>query len=468
MTAEPDRLFENEARLVDEAADPLTGLATRAEFIVALQQLFAEGAPRDRAVLAILINLDGFRGVNTLHGAATGDQVLRVAAERLLSGTRSRGLPEESTAARAPDLVARLGADEFAILCRPPAPPAAEAEALAGRLLRMLESPIVVDGNSLRLAARAGIVITTAAHRSPDDVLRALDLAAQRAKALGGGTVARWRPSLTAAATRRSSLAMQLHRAFDNGEFVLHYQPVLCLADGRLVGAEGLLRWNNPSEGLLNCALFMPVLEETGLIVELGSWVLRETVRQVEMWDALYGRDIVDWVGVNLAALQLHHPERLLASLRAIDAGGFSLRRLCLEIPAAVFPRAPDSADTLGKLRGLGLRIAIDDFGTGHIWPDGLRRHPVEAIKIDGEFIAGIGTAAGETLLQALFAITRLSDAAIIAEGIEVPAQRDFLHQIGCGFGQGYLFAEPMDGALFGTYALTHAVENGSGAQLAG
>jgi EAL domain-containing protein (putative c-di-GMP-specific phosphodiesterase class I) len=262
---------------------------------------------------------------------------------------------------------------------------------------------------------------------------------------------------------------MQLRRAYDNGEFVLHYQPVLRLVDGRLVGAEGLLRWNNPSEGLVTCASFGPVLGETGLIAELGNWVVRETVRQVERWDALYGRDIVDWVGVNLSPRQLDHPRRLLETLRAIDAAGFSLRRLCLEIPAAAFtPRFDRGAAILGELRGLGVRLAIDDFGTGHAWPDDLRREAPDAVKIDGQFIAGVGTAEGETALQALFMIARLYDAEIIAEGIETPAQRDYLRQIGCALGQGYLFAEPMDGALFGTYALTHAVENGSGARLAG
>lgn len=469
MTAEPDISLAGDARPATDATDRLTGLATRAAFIGRLQQLLAEGGVPDRDILAIVINLNDFRSVNTLYGAATGDQVLRVTAERLLSGTRSRGLPEALAAEGRGDLVARLGADEFAILGGPPAPPVAEAEALAARLLRAVENPMQVDGNSLRLAARAGVVATAAGHRSPDDLLRALDLAAQRANALGPGTVVVWQPSLTAAAIRRSTLAMRLRRAFDNGEFVLHYQPVLRLSDSRLVGAEGLLRWNDPSEGLRNCASFVPVLEESGLIVELGNWVLRETVRQVEMWDALYGRDVVDWVGVNLSGLQLRHPEQLLATLRAIDAGGFSLRRLKLEISAAAFTRDPDDADgILGELRALGVRIAIDDFGTGHVGPDSLRRHPVEAIKIDREFIAGIGTAPGERLLQALFAIARLYDAAIIAEGIETPAQRDFLRQIGCGFGQGYLFAEPMDAALFGTYALTHAVETGSGARLAG
>jgi EAL domain-containing protein (putative c-di-GMP-specific phosphodiesterase class I) len=355
------------------------------------------------------------------------------------------------------------------VLCGPPAPSGAEAEALAARLLRSIESPIAVDGNSVRATARAGIVGGTATHRGPDDVLRDLDLGARRAKTIGPGSVVAWRPSLTTAAIRQSSLAAQLRRAFDNGEFVVQYQPVVALGDGRLVGAEGLLRWNNPSEGLLACAAFAPVLEETGFIADIGNWVLRETVRQVEMWDALYGRDIVDWVGVNLSPRQLHAPERLVATLRAIDASDFSLHRLTLEIPAAAFTRGSDGIDgVLGELREMGVRIAIDDFGTGHVAPGGLQRDPFDAIKIDGEFTAGIGTEAGDAVLRALLGIAQLHGAALIAEGIETPSQRDFLRRAGCSFGQGYLFAEAMDGALFGTYALTHAVQGAAGARLAG
>ncbi len=471
MSPEPEKSFAGEARPVAPIPDALTGLVARGEFAGRLGQLLADAAGQGRGVVAIAINLDDFRSVNTLYGAATGDQVLRVTAERLVAGIRSRHLDEEGASARGSDLVARLGGDEFAILCGLPAPPTPEPEALAARLLRAIEGPMAVDGNALRLTASGGIVVTTPAHRGADDVLRDLDLAMQRAKAIGPGTVVAWQPSLTEAAMRRSSLAVQLRRAFDNGEFVLHYQPVLRLSDNRLVGAEALLRWNHPSEGLVSCATFVPVLEATGLIGEVGSWVLREAVRQVETWNALYGRDIVEWVGVNLSPRQLHDPVRLLATLRAIDAGGFSLHRLKLDITAAAFERDPGMVDAvLGELRGLGLSIAIDDFGTPQMWPDRRPRHPVDTIKIDRELTARIGTPAGDMLLQALLAVARLYGAAIVAEGIETPAERDFLRQIGCGFGQGYLFAEPMDGALFGTYALTHAAgdEAGSGTRLAG
>ncbi len=444
------------------APDPLTGLAERREFGRRLREVLADPDPARCAAAVIAININNFRHVNTLHGGAVGDQVLRVMAERLVAGTRSRLVDEERTPARGTDMVARLGGDEFAIICAMPAPPLAEAEAVAARLLRVVESPIAVGGQSLRLTASASLVMITPAHSHEDEVLRDLDLALQQAKALGPSKVVAWQPSITVAATRRYSLADQLRRAFDNGEFVLHYQPIVRLSDNRMVAAEALLRWNHPSEGLVASAAFVPVLEETGSIVEIGSWVLREAVRQLESWQVLYGRDVIDWVGVNLSARQFNDPSRLLATLRAIHESGFSLHRLKLELTETALMRDPTIADAvLDEMQALGLRLAIDDFGTGTCSLDNLQRYPVDTIKIDGEFIAGIGTVAGEKLLRALLSIAQIYGAAIIAEGIETAAQRDFLCENGCSFGQGYLFAQPMDGALLGAYALTHAVSEG-------
>ena len=448
------------AQAARPAPDPLTGLAERHEFTRRLREVLADPDPERRAAIVFAINLDSFRNINILHGAGIGDQVLKVTAERLVSGTRSRLSGEESATARGKDMVARLGADEFGIICGPPALPPAEAESLAARLLCMVESPIAIAGQSLRLTASIGSIVTTPAHRHEDELLRDLDLALQQAKVLGPSKTIAWEPSLTRTATRRYSLADQLRRAFDNGEFMLHYQPVLRLSDNRMIGAEALLRWNHPSEGLVASAAFVPVLEETGLIVEIGSWVIREAVGQIETWHELYGRDIVDWVSVNLSARQFNDPARLLATVRAIYDGGFSVHRLKLEITETALMRNPQIARAvLGEFHELGLRVAIDDFGTGYSSLNSLRHYPVETIKIDGEFIAQIGTAEGDKLVQALLNIAQIYGAAIIAEGIETVAQRDFLRNSGCGFGQGYLFAEAMDGALLGAYALTHAVK---------
>ncbi len=434
----------------------VAGLAERRDFVDRLGGALAD---REReAVIVLAINLDRFRSINNLHGVAIGDQVLQVTAERLISGTRSRS-PGEAATGRAKDLVARLGADEFGILCEAPAFPVGEADALAARLLRIVQNPIVIGLDSLRLTASIGFVVPTPAHRHEDDVLRDLDLALQQAKRLGPNKVVGWEPSLTKAATRRLSLAEQLRQAFDSGEFMLHYQPVLRLQDNRMVGAEALLRWNHPRDGLVTCGTFVPVLEEMGLMVEVGCWAIRETVRQLESWRVLYGRDIIDWVSVNLSARQFNDPAPLLATLRTIYEGGFPVHRLKFEIAETTFMRNPETTRTvLDELAKLGIRVAIDDFGTGYSSLNSLRDYPIDAVKIDTEFVAQIGTGEGDKLAQALLDIARMFGAAIIAKGIESEVQREFLRDAGCGFGQGYLFAEPMDGALLGAYALTHAV----------
>ena len=439
-------------------AAPRSAVADHEEFARRVRTALAD---RDGgAILVFAISLDSLRRIGNLHGRAVADQVLKITGERLLSGTRSRiAVADDAAAPRGCDMVARLGDGQFGVICGPPTVPAVAAESLAARLLRLVQSPIALGGRSLRLSASIGSVATTAAHHDTDDVMRDLDIALQRAQTLGPSRTIAWEPSLTRAATRRYTLAEELRRAFDNGEFTLHYQPVLRLADDRMIGAEALLRWNHPSEGLAPSATFIPVLEETGLIVEVGCWVVREAARQLDSWRLLYGREIVDWVSVNLSMRQLEDPSALLATLRGIHDGAFSAHRLKLEIAEPALMRHPTAAAAvLAELAELGIRFAIDDFGTGAASLDGLDPYPIEAVKIDARFVAQVGSPAGEKLLEALLAIGRSHGASIIAEGIETPAQREFLQRSGCDLGQGYMLAEPMDGALFGAYALTHSV----------
>ena len=440
--------------------DSLTGLADRHQFARRLQEILSDPDPERGGAVCFAVNLDRFRNINTLHGFATGDEVLKVVAERLVLGTRSRHLSDTGAIARSRDLVARLGGDEFGIICSPPALPREEAEAFAARLPRIIRSPIAIGAKSLRLTGSVGFITTTPAHREAEDALRDLDLALRQAKALGPSKVIAWEPALTRAAVRRYSLAEQLRHAVDNGELMLHYQPIVRLGDNRMVGAEALLRWNHPSEGLVSSAAFLPLLEETGLIVEVGSWVIREAIGQVESWRVIYGRDIVDWVSVNLSTRQFDDPSTLLATLRGVHKNGFAVHRLKLEISETAFARNPErTGEFLAELDGMGIEIAIDDFGAGYSALKSLRRYPVDTVKIDGQFTAQIGTTDGDERTRTLLNIARTYDAAVIAEGIETPAQRDFLKAAGCGFGQGYLFAEPMAGAMLGAYALTRTAK---------
>ncbi len=451
------------------ATDGLTGLAGRHCFMARVRSAVAPGNGPRRPAAIFLLDVENFKGVNDLHGASIGDAVLRVIANRLLAGTRSRSLPAaragKSPASQRTDMVARLGADEFAIILGNPAPNLADTDAFARRLLQAVVSPVIVGEQRIRLSANLGYIITTEAHRTEDDALRDLDVALQEAKLRGPNTAKVWEPALTSTVGRRLVLLDQLRCALDENQFVLHYQPILRMDDGRVVGAEALLRWNHPSDGLVSPAAFLPVLEESGLIVPVGCWVLRETVRQMQVWQMLYGRDLLDWVSVNVSARQFNDPSVLLATLAEIRDSGFSLSRLKIEITESAVMRDTEvTRAVLTELQELGIRIAIDDFGTGYSALGALRDYQVDTIKIDRGFTSAIDTPDGKELVLAMLKIARIYGADVVAEGVETVVERDILRRNGCGYAQGYLFAKPMDGSFFGAFALTHLVETGDAA----
>jgi diguanylate cyclase (GGDEF)-like protein len=454
---------------LEDATDALTGLAGRHCFMARVRSAVAPSSGPRRPAAIFLLDIDNFKGVNDLHGASIGDAVLRVIANRLLAGTRSRALPApragKNPVSQRTDMVARLGADEFAIILGSPAPSPADADAFARRLLQLAVSPVIVGEQRIRLSANIGYIVTVDAHRSEDDAMRDLDVALQEAKERGPNNAKAWEPALTSTVGRRLALLDQLRGALDEGQFVLHYQPILRLDDGRVVGAEALLRWNHPSDGLVAPAAFLPVLEESGLIVPVGCWVLRETVRQMQVWQMLYGRDLLDWVSVNVSARQFNDPSILLATLAEIRDTGFPLSRLKIEITESAVMRNPVvTRAVLTELQELGIRIAIDDFGTGYSALGALRDYQVDTIKIDRGFTAAIDTTDGKELVLAMLKIARIYGADVVAEGVETVVERDILRRNGCGYAQGYLFAKPMDGSFFGAFALTHLVETGDAA----
>ena len=452
------------------ATDALTGLAGRHCFMARVRNTLAANGKARRPTAIFLLDIDNFKGVNDLHGASAGDAVLQVIANRLLAGTRSRltvaPQPGRHPATQRTDMVARLGADEFAIILGNPAPGLADADAFARRLLQLSVSPVIVGEQRIRLSANIGYIVTTEAHKNEDDAMRDADVALQEAKARGPNNAKAWEPALTSTVGRRLALLDQLRAALDENQFVLHYQPILNLETGRVVGAEALLRWNHPSDGLVAPAAFLPVLEESGLIVPVGCWVLREAVRQMQVWQMLYGRDLMDWVSVNVSARQFNDPSILLATLAEIRDSGFPLDRLKIEITESAVMRNPAvTRAVLNELQELGIRIAIDDFGTGYSALGALRDYQVDMIKIDRGFTARIDTEDGKELVLAMLKIARIYGADVVAEGVETMLERDILQRHGCGYGQGYLFAKPMDGSFFGAYALTHLVETGDAAE---
>jgi diguanylate cyclase (GGDEF)-like protein len=449
--------------------DALTGLAGRHCFMARVRAAVAPENSRPCPAAIFLLDIDNFKGVNDLYGARVGDAVLRVVANRLLAGTRSRTQPGQRagrhSASQRTDMVARLGADEFAVILGSPAPNATDAEAFARRLLQLAVTPVLVDEHRIRLSANIGYIVTGEAQASEDDAMRDADVALQEAKARGPNNAKAWEPALTSTVGRRLALLDQLRCALDENQFVLHYQPILRFSDGRVVGAEALLRWNHPRDGLVSPAAFLPVLEDSGLIVPVGCWVLREAVRQMQVWQMLYGRDLLEWVSVNVSARQFNDPTVLLGTLAEIRDSGFPLNRLKIEITESAAMRNTEvTRAVLSELQELGIRVAIDDFGTGYSALGALRDYQVDMIKIDRGFTARIDTPDGKELVLAMLKIARIYGAEVVAEGVETTVERDILRRYNCGFGQGYLFAKPMDGSFFGAYALTHLVETGDAA----
>lgn len=447
----------------EQGADGLTGIADRKAFLARVRSVLTpSSAPGDGAAL-FLLDIDDFKGINDLYGSRVGDCVLATIAARLLTGIRSRAAhPARSDRPAAPDradLAARLGADEFGVVLGNAAPNATDADAFARRLLNLVSAPIVVGDQRIRLSANVGYLITGPGHRSEDDVLRDLNVAVQEAKLRGPNSAKAWDPALTSLVGRRLALLDELRRALDEGEFVVHYQPILSLPDRRIVGAEALLRWNNPREGLVAPGAFLPLLEESGLIVPVGGWLIREVVHQMQVWQALYGRDILDWVSINVSARQFNDPSLLLAVLGEVADSGFPLDKLKLEITESAVMRNPEiTRAVLAKMHDIGIRVGLDDFGTGYSALGALRHYNVDMIKIDRDFTARLDTRDGRELVLALLKIARIYGASVVAEGVETVAQRDMLHASGCDFGQGYLFAKPMDGGIFGAFALTQLV----------
>ncbi len=448
--------------------DRLTGIAGRDAFLARVRTaLHLPAPPRQQGTAMFLLDIDDFKGINDLYGTRTGDRVLKTIASRLLTGIRARPTPsgrserpERPGAPLGADLVARLGADEFGIILGTASPTPEGAEAFAQRLLQLVATPVVVGDQRIRLTANVGHIITSPAHCSEDEVLRDLNVALQEAKARGPNSAKAWEQALTTSVSRRLAMLDELRRALEEGEFVLHYQPIVSLTDQHVVGAEALLRWNHPSEGLIAPNDFLPLLEESGLIVPVGCWVIREVVRQMQVWQMLYGRDMLGWVSINVSARQFNDPSLLLATLSEINDSGFPLDRLKLEITESAVMRNPDiTRAVLGELQEIGIRVALDDFGTGYSSLGALRHYSVDTIKIDRDFTKRLDTDDGRELVLALLKIAGIYGASVVAEGVETVAQQQILEGAGCDFGQGYLFAKPMDGSYFGAYALTHLVD---------
>ena len=436
------RRSELEAQLAHQAYhDALTGLANRTQFRLRIEHAIEHAAVTGRSadqIAVMLLDLDGFKLVNDTAGHAAGDALLRQIAERLLNATRGT------------DLVARLGGDEFGVLMERVRSDH-DVVTVAQRITESLRKPFCVMGRTATVGASIGLARGTdstaidASGSMPavDTLLRNADLALYEAKARGKGQHAVFEPSLHEAALARVSLESALRRALERGEFRLVYQPIYELGSAHISGVESLIRWEHPERGVVAPAEFIPLAEETGLIVPLGQWVLQEACRQGAVWAR--DRTAPFSITVNVSARQLQHPMFVGEVERVLAESGLPPTALTLELTESSVIQHPDIAlERLTALKALGVRLAIDDFGTGYSSLTHLQRFPFDVLKIDRAFIDRVADSGRDAALaNAIVALGNALSLRTIAEGIETPAQAAVLLAMGCAYGQGYLFARP-------------------------
>jgi len=412
--------------------DALTGLPNRALILDRTEQLLARAQRDHSPVSALFVDLDGFKEVNDTLGHAAGDQLLQAVANRL------------SVVVRHSDTLGRLGGDEFVVLVDG-LDPGIGPDMVAERLLDVLREPFTLeDRHNLPLTVTASIGIATAAHHSTaGDLLRHADVALYEAKAAGKNRSVIFAPAMQTAVRDHLTLDADLRRALDDDQFFLVYQPIYDLRSAALTGVEALLRWKHPTRGVIEPVDFIPMLEETGLIIPVGRWVLEEACRQTARWHHQGHR--ID-ISVNVSARQLDADILIDHVTSALTASGLAPSTLTLEITETTIMR--DTEDTIRQLlalKTLGVRLAIDDFGTGYSSLAYLRQFPVDVLKIDRSFINAIAqsTEAG-VILHTLVNLGKALGLETLAEGIEHDDQRRSLQSQDCDSGQGFLFAHPL------------------------
>jgi diguanylate cyclase (GGDEF)-like protein len=434
--AEHASLALTDARNFEDAVhqafhDSLTGLPNRALFLDRLEHAHARSKRSGSPIAVLFIDLDDFKIINDSLGHAAGDEALKQVAQRL------------ALSIRASDTAARFGGDEFAVLLEDLETPTA-APTVADRILESLHEPFTIQGQEVNIGASIGI--STSAHPGSDDLLRNADLAMYRAKGIGKGRHQMFEPGMHVAVLERLELEVDLQRALDRGEMTLHYQPIVELATGHVMGLEALVRWHHPTRGLIQPGDFIPLAEESGQIVRLGQWVMERAARDVVVWNEGVRAEDPVRVGVNVSGRQLQEPA-LVAQISAVLADTrLPPEQLVLEIAETVLMQDLEGTVLrLQELKRIGVLVSVDDFGTGYSSLQYLRRFPLDSLKIAKSFVDGVGGQSHDAAVaRAIIELGTSFQLHVVAEGIERPEQHEHLQKLGCSYGQGFLFARPV------------------------
>ncbi|HEV2836221.1 MAG TPA: EAL domain-containing protein [Pyrinomonadaceae bacterium] len=413
--------------------DSLTGLPNRAMFTELLKAEIESSKRRDAHMFAVLfLDLDRFKNINDSLGHTHGDLLLVAFAERL-----------ERTL-RPVDTLARFGGDEFAILLSGMTD-ATDAVRVAQRIQDELSQPFVLDKNSAFASSSIGIALSSSGYDRPEDILRDADTAMYRAKENGKARYEVFDHGMHARAVSRLQLESDLRQAVEERQFCVYYQPIVCLQTGRLAGFEALVRWNHPRRGVVLPADFVPVAEETGLIVPIGEWVLQEACKHIRQCQLEHPSHRSLSLSVNLSARQVAQPDLLDRIKEALTTSKLNPHCLKLEITESVVMENAEAAALMFKqLRSLGVQLSIDDFGTGYSSLSYLHRFPLNYLKIDRSFVARLTTDDDNAIVRTISTLARNLGMEVIAEGIETEEQFQQLKMLGCEYGQGFLFSHPV------------------------
>lgn len=419
----------------DSLHDAMTGLPNRVLLLDRLGQAIEYCKRRSEDTFAVLfVDLDHFKVINDSLGHLAGDQMLIIVSKRM----------KESL--RASDTVARLGGDEFAILLQITGHKNS-ALTIADKIQQVIKLPIQLNGRELHISASIGIVADIAGYDFPQEVLRDADIAMYRAKGAGKARSETFEISMRSQAFSRLAMEQDLHAALQKNELQLYYQPIFSLGSSRLASFEALIRWNHPERGLLSPADFLPVAEESGLILPIGKWILQEACAQLRKWHLTYPHLQDISINVNISNRQFSQPGFIEEVLGALQKSGLKAQSLKLEITESVLISNYQAANEIfTKLQTLGIQLQIDDFGSGYSALGYLQHFPISAIKIDKSFIDEIGKGRkGVELIRAIVSMSRELGMEAIAEGIETAEQLQQIKNLLCNFGQGYLLSRPLD-----------------------
>jgi len=420
-----------EERLLHDAVhDALTGLPNRHLFMQRLGESLFRFNQGGGQFAVLFLDLDRFKVVNDSLGHHVGDELLVAVARRL----------QESV--RAGDTVARFGGDEFAVLLRD-LEETADATLIATRLADAVAAPVNLSGYEVFTSVSIGIALASNGYERPEYLLRGADMAMYQAKGSGGLAWEVFDRGMHARALGRLQMETDLRRALQREEFRLHYQPIISLSTGWIAGVEALVRWAHPDRGLVEPADFIPMAEETGSIVPLGEWAVREACRQLAEWRAELGVKIA--VSVNLSARQIAHPGLVEVVRGALEAAGLQPAELRLEITESALLETAAAESVLADLRALGVEMQLDDFGTGYSSLSALHRLPMQALKVDRAFVSRMEAGnAPSQLVRTIALMARGMNLTVIAEGVETAAQLEEVRAIGCDYAQGYLISRPL------------------------